>query len=123
MLSKDLKTAKPPVHQQFLSRTISIADCMNILPQEPSNSDAHTVLLKIKLPNNNTVQRRFNFKKDCLYQVITFAHFLSQNEPLDVHSATICDSCVPKTVYSDFSLTLEEIGLTHNTLLHYSYEA
>jgi len=122
MQSKDLQAAKPPLHLQLSSQSISITDCMNTLPQEPSCSDAHTILLRIKLPNNNTVQRRFNFKQDCLYHVITFAHFLFQTEPLDIHSASISDNCVPKNIYSDFSSTLEEIGLTNNTLLHYSYE-
>ena len=93
------------------------------LPPEPDTKDANVILLKIKLSNSKTIQRRFDFMKDCIMNVILFAHYSSQTEPLNLDYVMLSDNSVPKNVYSNFSSTLGEIGLTHNTLLHYSYES
>ena len=88
-----------------------------------STSD-HLVTLCVRLPDGRRIQHQFNCKQHRLMDVIRFAHSTTTNgddSPLDVDSIHLSDNNVPVHVYSDYSLTLFEAGLTHNTLLHFSY--
>ena len=95
--------------------------CM-VLPPEPDIDSPYSVTLCIKLPNCDRIQRRFNYD-DQIKAVISFAQsFLQEDNTLFCQDkACLKDNNVPMNVYSNHSLTLSEVGLTHNTVLHYSY--
>ena len=83
----------------------------------------HLVTLCVKLPDGRRIQHQFNCKQDRLMDVICFAHSRTtsgEDSPVDLDSIHLSDNNVPVHVYSDYSLTLFEAGLTHNTLLHFS---
>ena len=82
------------------------------LTAEPPEGDT-ALLLAIKLPNGNRVQRRF-LKTDTLSVVMHFAEFSSQ---LDFTGTEIvCDA--PRQVFSDLSLTIADTGLQNRTIIH-----
>ena len=97
------------------------------VPPEPSKDAPHTVVLKLRLPGGELFQRRFNYEVDQLGSVVSYAcSVMNSKDDSDlnpsVNSVSLCSNCVPKVVYSDLSLTLEQAGLVHNTLLHLDYE-
>lgn len=98
------------------------------VPPEPSKDAPHTVVLKLRLPGGECIQRRFNYQIDELGCVVSYACSLINSKGsggslnLSVGDVTVSSNCVPKVVYSDLSLTLEQAGLVHNTLLHLNYE-
>ena len=97
------------------------------VPPEPSKDAPHTVVLKLRLPGGECIQRRFDYQVDQLGCVVSYACSVVNSRDgsdlnLSVNSASLSSNCVPKVVYSDLSLTLEQAGLVHNTLLHLDYE-
>lgn len=91
----------------------------NALSSEPDLCSPDSVTLCIKLPNCERVQRRFNYKTHCIKDVIHFA-CLSLN-PGSIDFDEICLSDSEMCCFSDYSKTLCQVGLTHNTVLHLSY--
>ena len=81
---------------------------------EPATDELHTVVLSIKLPSGTRVQRCFRHA-DTLGSVVAFARWHSSEISVECEVST---SDVPKKTFDDFSLTLEEAGLTTRTLLH-----
>lgn len=77
------------------------------------------VTLCIKLPDGERIQHRFNYRKDQIKDVVHFAHMFYNHG--DIDEMCLSDGNVPVNVYSDYFVTLDEAGLTHNSLLHYSY--
>lgn len=96
------------------------------VPPEPSKDAPHTVTLKLRLPEGECIQRRFNYEVDQLGCVLCFARSAMRSQDIDwdlsLRNVTLSRSCVPKVKFSDLSLTLEQVGLVHNTLLHVDYE-
>lgn len=96
-----------------------------IIPPEPDPGTPHSVILSIKLPNCERIQRRFNYRTDKIMSVLHFAHSILKkegNNSFNVDDAFLSDNNVPMNVYFDGSLTLIQAGLTHNTVLHFSYK-
>jgi hypothetical protein len=86
-------------------------------------------VLKLRLPGGECIQRRFNYQVDQLGSVVSYACLVMNSRGgsdlnLSVNNVTLSSNSVPKVVYSnlDLSLTLEQVGLVHNTLLHVDYE-
>ena len=97
------------------------------VPPEPSKDAPHTVMLKLRLPGGECIQRRFDYQMDRLGCVVTYACSLMNSKDgndlnLSINNVTLSSNCVPKVVYSDLSLTLEQVELVHNTLLHLNCE-
>ena len=98
------------------------------IPPEPSEGAPHTVILKLRLPGGECIQRRFSYQLDRLGCVVRYACSVVNSNPkstdmnLSVSSVTLSSNSVPKIVYSDLSLTLEQAGLVHNTVLHLDFE-
>ena len=97
------------------------------VPPEPAKDAPHTVVLKLRLPGGECIQRRFNYQVDQLGSVVSYACSVINSKDgndlnLSVDSVSLSSNCVPKVVYSNLSLTLEQAGLVHNTLLHLDYE-
>ena len=86
------------------------------IPEEPLASEAHTVLLCVKIPSGCRVQRRFRLS-DLLCHVMAFAVQHCEQEG-DWELST---SDVPKRVFKDLSLTLNKAGLAVRTLLHLTH--
>lgn len=87
-------------------------------------TDEHPVTLCIRLPSCNRIEHKFDYKRDRIKDVINFVHiFMTGERDANLGADDVClsDNSVPINVYSDHSLTLYEAGLTHNTLLHFSY--
>ena len=93
---------------------------------EPSKDAPHTVMLKLRLPGDECIQRRFSYQVDRLGCVVSYACSVMNSKGVDtnfsVNNVILSSNCVPMVVYSDLSLTLEQAGLVHNTLLHLDYE-
>ena len=96
---------------------------VTLLP-EPELHCPNAVTLCIKLPDSVRIQRRFDCKQHSIRDVIQFVClFLNQmNIDVDIEETCLSTGLVPMTVYSDHSLTLEQAGLTHNSILHFSYQ-
>ena len=97
------------------------------VPPEPPKDAPHTVVLKLRLPGGECIQRRFNYQVDLLGCVVSFtcaAMSIQGGSDLNLtmNNVTLSSNGVPKVVYSDLSLTLEQAGLVHNTLLHLDCE-
>lgn len=92
--------------------------------EETPPSCQYSVTLCLRLPDGSRAQRRFDYKTDTLLSVVLFGL-----QPTGVHGPTLSDdeitedqvelsTCtIPKTVHRNLSLTLEEVGLVHNTVL------
>ena len=125
-VSPDLCVAEK-VGRNGTSINIATKSSHYLLPPEPSPNDAHTVTLCIRLPDGSRVQRRFNFCIDTLQTVVTFARTnLNQSEESSSEQQdsfsdfVLCDNSVPRVVFDDLSLGLEEVGLVHNTMLQFT---
>lgn len=85
------------------------------IPGEPPVDDPFAVLLCVKIPNGNRVQRRFR-PSDLLCHVVAFAlQHCKEEEEEDWELST---SDVPRKVFNNLSLSLKEAGLENRTLLH-----
>ena len=87
-------------------------------------TEEHPVTLCIKLPSCNRIEHKFDYKRDRIKDVVSFVHcFITGEKDTNLGADDVClnDNSVPINVYSDHFLTLYEAGLTHNTLLHFSY--
>ncbi len=93
----------------------------SFIPPEPDSSCEHSVTLCIKLPNSERVQRKFDFRHDQIKSIIYFAHSQMDDLNFKIDRACLSDSNVPMNLYTDYTQTLCQAGLTHNTILHYSY--
>ena len=93
-------------------------------PPEPPKDAPNTVMLKVRLSDGECFQRRFNYQTSRLRDVVQCAMSVMDSSLKEVNEKqlTIRTNSVPKAVFSDLSLTLEEAGLTHNTLLHLDCE-
>lgn len=91
------------------------------VPPEPPMDAPNTVMLKVRLPDGECIQRRFNYQSDLLRTVVHYA-WLVMNSRVPEEDVTLSTNCVPKVVFSDLSLTLEQAGLVHNTLLHLDHK-
>ena len=90
------------------------------LCQEPSPDFPFSVTLGLRLPDGTRVQRRFDYRTDSLLTVVVFGmHYLRSVEHNNLAKECVeLSSCtVPKIVHNDLSLTLEQAGLVHNTVL------
>lgn len=94
------------------------------IPPEPPKDAPNTVTLKVRLPDGQCIQRRFNYQTCCLRDVVHCAMLVMDSKLVKVkeNQLTLSNNCVPKVVYSDLSQTLEQVGLVHNTLLHLDIE-
>ena len=98
-----------------------------VVPPEPAKDAPHTVVLKVRLPGGECIQRRFNYQVDRLGCVVSYACSVINSKDgndlsLSINNVALSNNCIPKVVYSDLSLTLEQAELVHNTLLHLNYE-
>ena len=97
-------------------------DAPNIeVPPEPAKDALNcTVTLKVRLPDGECIQKCFNYKTCLLRDVVAWGHsvMVVNNADLKLKELLLCDNSVPKVVFGDLSLTLEQAGLVHNTLLH-----
>ena len=99
----------------YMSHSLS----SDVLSLEPDLCSPDSVTLCIKLPNCDRVQRRFNYKIHCIKDVIHFACLSLNHGSIDFDEMCLSDS--EMNVFSDYSQTLCQVGLTHNTVLHFSY--
>ena len=91
------------------------------VPADLCSSDS--VTLCIKLPNCERIKHSFNCKHNLIRDIIYFAHnFLQKDIPVSLKDTCLNDNGVPMKIFTDYSQTLCEAGLTHNTLLHFSYK-
>ena len=109
------------------SKSAASEPIMNFeIPPEPSADDPYTVMIKLRLLGGECIQRRFNYQVDRLGCVVFYAYSVMDTKDVDVNSSvrnvTLSSNCVPKVVFNDLSLTLEQVGLVHNTLLHLDCE-
>merc|ERR1712150_68597 len=85
------------------------------LPAEPAE-DKPRVLLAVKLPNGQRVQRFFS-PTDQLEIVLNFAE-LSSKLDLTNHEI-VCDA--PRKIFSNMTTTIQESGLENRTVVHVQY--
>jgi len=83
------------------------------LPAEPSGDDANCVTLAIKLPDGTRFERQF-YHTDLVADIIHAAEHHS-TQPLP--DCELFTSDVPKKLLTDYSLTLQEAGLSVRTML------
>ena len=85
-----------------------------LVPDEPSESHPDRIKLAIKLLDGQRHERWFK-SSDTLGGVLAFANSLSSK------SLPLCQFCtndVPRRVFNDFSMTLEEAGVKSFTMLY-----
>lgn len=114
--SKSSGKGKQPVPPRSSSK-----DTPNIeVPPEPPKDAPNTVMLKVRLPSGEYIQRRFDYQTSCIRDVVHYAKLAadSKDARLTEKGLTLSTNFVPKVVFSDHSLTLAQAGLVHNTLLH-----
>ena len=95
------------------------------IPPEPPKDAPNTVTLKVRLQDGECVQRRFSYKSSTLRDIVHCARLAmesAEDKTLTEKRLILSNNCVPKVVFSELSLTLEEAGLVHNTLLHLDCE-
>ena len=96
-------------------------DAPNIeIPPEPSKDAPNTVTLKVRLSDGECLQRRFDYKTCLLRTVVHWGHsvMVVKDAHLKERELLLSNNTVPKVVFGDLTLTLEQAGLVHNTLLH-----
>ena len=83
-----------------------------VLPVEPKEGEAR-LLLAVKLPNGQRVQRHFK-TTDQLLHVLRFAEYSAQ---LDFSNCeVVCDA--PRKVFKELNIKLMNSGLQNRTVLH-----
>ena len=89
------------------------------IPEEPPVDDPFAVLLCVKIPNGNRVERRYRLS-DLLCHVVAFAlqQCKEEEEEEEEEDWELSTSDVPRKVFSNLSLSLKEAGLESRTLLH-----
>lgn len=87
------------------------------LLQEPSPNSPFSVTLVLRLPDGTRIQRRFNYRTDILHTVVVFGIQYLKSIDLSEDCVELSSCTVPKIVHNDLSLTLEQAGLVHNTIL------
>ena len=134
MLSGKPLLAREHCNSHSLNTNTSNNCCTSIsgrhgnIPGEPPVDDPFAVLLCVKIPNGNRVQRRFR-PSDLLCHVVAFAlqHCKEEEEEREEEREEeeeeeedweLSTSDVPRKVFNNLSLSLKEAGLESRTLLH-----
>ena len=125
MLSGKPLLAREHCNSHSLNTNTSNNCCTSIsgrhgnIPEEPPVDDPFAVLLCVKIPNGNRVQRRFKLS-DLLCHVVAFAlqQCKEEEEEEEEEDWELSTSDVPRKVFNNLSLSLKEAGLESRTLLH-----
>lgn len=84
-------------------------------PPEPTETEPHRIQLAIKMLDGSRYERWFKLS-DTIEDILCFAESVT-NEGLP-DNCEICTNELPKRVFSDLSLTLDDIGLQSRTVLY-----
>lgn len=86
----------------------------NLLP-EPSDNDPSKTFIAFRLPNGETIQRKFHKN----YQVIELYNFIGTIENMleDDNSSFDLITQFPMKIYNQYDITLEEAGLFPNSVI------
>ena len=98
---------------ETLPSKLSIEKKRRVMPPEPSSEEPNCVLLAIKLPDGTRLERRFR-QTDLLTDVMLVAQ---RHCPQPLSACELSTNDVPKRVFTDHGMTLQEAGLSVRTML------
>ena len=93
--------------------SIDVKKMRSVPPPEPSPEEPNCVLLAIKLPDGSRLERRFRHT-DLLADVMLVAQ---HHCPQPLPPCELSTNDVPKRLFTDYGMTLQQAGLSIRTML------